>query len=339
VSVKFGVWYDFRNPARWRRPYDALYRENLEQIAFAEELGFESVWLSEHHVTDDGYLPSLFPMLAAVVERTRTMRLGSAIMLAPFQHPIRFAEDAAVIDQLSGGRLELGLGLGYRTTEFEALAVPRDERARRTVELVEVARLAWSGEPFDYSGRHFSFQGIEVTPPPFRPGGPPLWLAGANPAAAKRAGRLGCRFMPDAQTPTEVLNVYRRTHAEHGHDPSEALVALNPPVYVCDDPERGWDEVKEHFLYAFNRYRRWFAEADGRSFEPLVDADALPRERYLVGTPEQVAESIRALAERTRCDRLFFWARPPGLSLEASSRSLELFAREVVPRVADAMAG
>jgi len=298
--MKYGIWHDFRNPPRWHRPYDVLYRENLDQIAWAEELGYESVWLSEHHVTDEGYLPSVFPMLAAIAERTTTMRIGTAILLGPFQHPIRFAEDVAVLDQLSRGRLEVGLGLGYREAEFEALGVPIAERARRTEELIEVARRVWADG--------------SVTPPPFQQPEPPFWIGGATAAAARRAARLGAHFMPDAYAPADVLELYRERH--------DGQVAVNPSVYVGD-----WDEVAEHFLYQYNRYREW---GGGQT---LASADELPRDRYLVGPPDEVAAGIRALIERTRCDRLYFWARPPGLAIELANRSLELFAKDVIPRV------
>jgi len=298
--MKYGIWHDFRNPPRWHRPYDVLYRENLDQIAWAEELGYESVWLSEHHVTDEGYLPSVFPMLAAITQRTTTMRIGTAILLGPFQHPIRFAEDVAVLDQLSRGRLEVGLGLGYREAEFEALGVPIAERARRTEELIEVARRVWADG--------------SVTPPPIQQPEPPFWIGGATAAAARRAARLGAHFMPDAYAPADVLELYRERH--------DGQVAVNPSVYVGD-----WDEVAEHFLYQYNRYREW---GGGQT---LASADELPRDRYLVGPPDEVAAGIRALIERTRCDRLYFWARPPGLAIELANRSLELFAKDVIPRV------
>jgi alkanesulfonate monooxygenase SsuD/methylene tetrahydromethanopterin reductase-like flavin-dependent oxidoreductase (luciferase family) len=298
--MKYGVWYDFRNPPRWHRRYDVLYRENLEQIAWSEKLGFESVWLSEHHITDEGYLPSVFPMLAAIAERTSTMRIGSAILLGPFQHPIRFAEDVAVLDQLSAGRLEVGLGLGYREAEFEALGVPIAERARRTEELVEVARRVWADGT--------------VTPPPFQLPEPPFWIGGSTEAAARRAARLRCHFMPDAYVATHVLDLYRELW--------DGEVSINPSVYVGD-----WADVAEHFLYQYNRYREWGGAPQ------LERAEDLPRERYIVGTPDEVAAGICAIQERTRCDRLFFWARPPGLDIERSNRSLELFAKEVIPRV------
>ena len=297
--MKFGIWHDFRNPPRWHLPYEQIYRENLEQIARAEELGFESVWVSEHHVTDDGYLPSVFPILAAIAVRTRTIRLGSAILLGPFQHPIRFAEDAAVVDQLSGGRLEIGLGLGYRAREFELLGVPLAERVRRTEELIEAARRLWADGT--------------VTPPPLQDPEPPFSIGGGTPGAARRAARLGCHFMPDTYADTSVIELYRELGGSQ--------VSVNSTVYIGD-----WEDVAEHFLYQFNRYREWGGGT------PLAHAGQLPREHYLVGSPDVVAAGIRAVVERTRCDRLIFWARPPGLPIELADRSLERFATEVLER-------
>jgi len=298
--MKFGVWHDFRNPPEWAIPYDRLYRENMEQIEWAEQLGYESVWVSEHHVTADGYLPSVFPLLASIAARTTRMRLGSAILLGPFQHPIRFAEDVAVVDQLSGGRLEVGLGLGYREREFELLDVPRAERASRTEQLVLAARRVWRDGT--------------VTPPPFQQPEPPFWIGGSSTAAARRAARLGCAFMPDAFVETEVIELYRSLGGTR--------VSINPSIYVGS-----WDEVAPHFLYQFNLYREWGGG------EKLASADELPRDRYLIGSPEEVAAGVRALVERTGAERLFFWARPPGLPIELANRSLERFAKEVIPLV------
>ena len=333
--MRFGVWYDVRNPPGWHRPYAELYRETLEQIVWAESAGFESVQVSEHHVTDEGYLPSVFPLLAAIAARTTTIRLGTAVLLAPLHHPIRFAEDAAFVDQLSGGRLELGLGLGYRRDEFRALGIPRAERGTRTEELIEIARHAWTGEPFSHHGTHFQLEDVVVTPTPFQAGGPPLWLGGGTPKAAERAGRLGCHFMPDAGMPVENYVVYREALAAAGHDPAAFEVAINPTVYVTEDPERGWDEIKEHLLFQYNRYREWFAAGGKDPAATAASPDELPRERYLIGTPEQVIERIEALYERHPFDRLFFWSRFPGLPLEASQRSLELFAERVLPHFAE----
>src|SRR5215467_8784359 len=111
-KVRFGLWYDFRNPPQWQQPSDRLYAEILDQIAWAENHGFDDVWLSEHHFIDDGYLPSLLPMAAAIAARTSKIRIGLSVMLMPFQNPARLAEDIAVVDIISGGRLDLGFGVG-----------------------------------------------------------------------------------------------------------------------------------------------------------------------------------------------------------------------------------
>jgi len=334
--VKFGVWYDFRNPERWSRTYEQLYRETLEQAAWVDTIGFDSIWLSEHHATDDGYLPSLFPMLAALAARTRRVRLGTAIILAPFQHPIRFAEDAAVVDQLSSGRLELGVAPGYRVEEFALFGVDPKERGSRTDELVEVARKAWTGKRFSHRGRHWTFDDVQITPTPLQKPGPPLWIGGASTAAARRAGRLGCLFMPDSFAPLEIYDIYRRTLEEHGHDPAAFPIATNRTFYVCEDPEEGWAEVRDHILYAHNRYREWFAAAGDHLYSgpPLEDPDELPRDIYVVGTPDQVIAEIEKMRSRFAFEQLYFWARPAGLPIEKSSRSLELFARDVIPHFA-----
>ena len=298
--MRFGIWHDFRNPSQWAIPYDRLYRQNLEQIVWAEQLGYESVWVSEHHVTDDGYLPSVFPLLAAIAARTERIRIGSAVLLGPFQHPIRFAEDVAFVDQLSGGRLEIGIGLGYREREFELLGVPRGERAVRTEGLVLGARRAWSDGT--------------VTPTPFQQPEPPLWIGGSSPAAARRAARLGCAFMPDAFVETEVVDLYRALGGKR--------VSVNPSIYVGP-----WEEAAPHFLYQYNRYREWGGG------ETLERADDLPRDRYLIGSPEEVAAGVTALVDRTGAETVFFWARPPGLAIELADRSLERFAKEVIPLV------
>jgi alkanesulfonate monooxygenase SsuD/methylene tetrahydromethanopterin reductase-like flavin-dependent oxidoreductase (luciferase family) len=304
--MKVGLWHDFRNPPAWRRPYDRLYRENLDQIAWAEELGYESVWLSEHHVTGDGYLPSTLPMLAAIAERTTTMRLGTSILLAPFQHPLRFAEDVAVVDQLSGGRLEIGLGLGYRRREFELLGVPFDERAARAERVIEDARRSWADGT--------------VTPPPAQHPEPPLWLGGHTRTAARRAARLRCGFLPDASVDEGLLRLYR----EHGG----GTVAVNPTVYVGP-----WEDVADHLLYQHNTYADWGERP--RCATP----DDLPRHRYVVGEPDVVVDGLNRLIARTGCDRLYFWARLPGLAIERANRSLERFATEVMPHLVDPPAG
>src|ERR1700747_3357660 len=146
-KIRFGLWYDFRNPPQWRQSPDRLYREILDQIAWGENQGFDDVWLSEHHFIEDGYLPSILPVAAAIAARTKKIRIASGVLLMPFHNPVRLAEDIAVVDVLSGGRLELGVGVGFKREEFAGFGVPFKERGTRTNEALAIIRRLLSGAP------------------------------------------------------------------------------------------------------------------------------------------------------------------------------------------------
>ena len=325
--TRLGVWYDFRNPARWRRPWPQLYRETLDQAAYAEELGFDSIWLSEHHFSDEGYLPSLTAMLGALAMRTSRVRLGTAVLLAPLHHPLRLAEDLAVVDQLSGGRLDVGLAPGYKPDEFGVLGVPKAERGARTDETIEILRLAWRGERFSFAGKHFTFDDVIVAPPPVQPAGPPSWGGGSSLAAARRAARYGLCFMPDSGAGLDVSEAYRSSVSV------PPRVATNRVLFAADSREAAWKICGAHFLYQFNAYRKWFSAAgdDDTHGAELTDPGVLAPEHYFVGTPDDILAAITESRERFGYEELVFWARPPGMPIEQSTASLELIARHVLP--------
>jgi alkanesulfonate monooxygenase SsuD/methylene tetrahydromethanopterin reductase-like flavin-dependent oxidoreductase (luciferase family) len=327
------LWYDFRNPRPWAKPYADLYDELLGQIVWAEGLGvYRAVWLSEHHFSDEGYLPAVLPMMAAISERTQDLRIGSQVLLAPLHHPLRLAEDVAVVDQLSRGRIDLGLAIGYRDEEFEVLGVPRSQRGSRTSETLELLRKAWTGEPFSHRGEHFSFDDVIVSPTPYERSGVPLWVGGSSHLAAQRAGSFGCAFLADAEAAPEVVDTYHDAFRAFGGDDAMRKVGSNRAIYVCDNADVGRREVEPHFRYMYDRYRAW-----GHGQPPPADlsSDPLPEIRYIIGTPAMVVDTLGRQHERSPFDELTFWARPAGLAIEKSNRSIELFATEVYPHLAD----
>jgi probable F420-dependent oxidoreductase len=328
--TRLGVWYDFRNPGRWRVPWPQLYRETLDQAAYAEELGFSSVWLSEHHFSAEGYLPSLAAVLGALAVRTSRVRLGTAVLLAPLHHPLRLAEDLAVVDQLSGGRLDVGIAPGYKPDEFAVLGVPKGERGARTDETIEILQLAWRGERFSYAGKHFTFDDVIVAPPPAQPAGPPVWVGGSSLAAARRAARYGLCFLPDSGAGLEAYEAYRSAV------PVPPRVATNRVLFAAETREKAWEICGPHFLYQFNAYRQWFSAAgdDDTHGDELTDPSVLNPEHYFVGTPDDILAAITASQQRLGYQELIFWARPPGLPVEAATASLELIARHVRPALA-----
>src|SRR5260370_5758450 len=193
-KIRFGVWYDLRKPPEWRQASDRLYSEMLDQIAWAESHGFDDVWLSAHHFIEDGYLRSILPVAAAIAARTKRIRIASCMLLMPFHNPVRLAEDIAVVDVISGGRFELGVGVGFKLEEFESFGVPFKERGSRTNQSLEIIRRALAGETVTFRSEFFDFKNIKVTPEPIQKPHPPIWLGGFTPAALRSSVRYADAF-------------------------------------------------------------------------------------------------------------------------------------------------
>jgi alkanesulfonate monooxygenase SsuD/methylene tetrahydromethanopterin reductase-like flavin-dependent oxidoreductase (luciferase family) len=194
TSVRFG----FASITCQRHPNDArdeseIYREGLALAGEAERLGFDSVWVSEHHFIDDSYLASVLPFSGAIAARTETIGIGTDILLAPLYDPLRLAEDVATVDLISSGRFILGHGQGWRPEEFEALGVPLKGRHRRLEDTIGVLRQAWT-DGLVTGGQMLPYTGVSVTPKPSRLGGPPVWIGGGSEAARAKGWPPGRRF-------------------------------------------------------------------------------------------------------------------------------------------------
>ena len=192
-KVDFGLWYDFRNPEPWQIDFEQFYAERLDQIERAETMGFDSVWLTEHHFCDDGYTPSPLVIHAAIAARTQRMRLGTNLMLLPIGDPVRMAEDAATLSLISGGRFDLGVGIGYRQMEFDQFGRKISHRPSLVEEGIEILRRAWSGEPVNFEGKRFTVGDFKITPQPKT--APKLFLGGMAPPAIDRAARIADGFL------------------------------------------------------------------------------------------------------------------------------------------------
>ena len=214
--MELGVLYDLRNPPSSGISNAEVYAETLAHIEAMEGLGFDVVWLTEHHFIDDSYLPATLTMAAAVAARTERVTIGTAVLLLPLHDPLHVAEEAAVVDLLSGGRLRLGLGLGYKLQEFEVFGVDRRHRRGLMEEGVEVIRRSWADGPFTFEGRHHRYHDLDVTPKPAQRPGPEIWLAGRDPVPAERAARLGDGLIATPGPDTFAL-VPRGTDAARSH--------------------------------------------------------------------------------------------------------------------------
>jgi len=309
-----------------------LYREALDLAVEAEELGFDSVWTSEHHFADDAYMPSLLPVSAAIAARTQRVQIGTGLVLAPVYDPVRLAEDAATVDLISGGRFILGLGLGWLDWEFEALGVTMRERVPRTVEAIETCRQAWGDGLVERLG-------VSVTPKPARPGGPPIWIGAQAEPAVRRAAAIADGWMagePYAEDFAEALTWVRDELAAGGR--SEGFeISGYWPVFTWDGPD-AWEQVRPYL-----NYMEWkYGDAEGSKGrlgplplppEPDADTEATLRATIICGTPDEVAERISVLRDLAGHD-LHFVGRHyfAGMDRAVMRRATRLFAEEVAPR-------
>ena len=234
-SIRIGVLYGFRNPAGSGLSFPAMYARVLRQIELVDQLGFDHVWITEHHFVDDGYMPSPLVMSGAIAARTSTVAIGQDVMLLPFTNPVRLAEDLVVLDNLSNGRMMLGAGMGYVPSEFAAMGIARSERAQRMDETLEIVRRAFTEDEFDFHGTHFQLQRVRVRPRPAQPGGPPMWVAAMGEPGARRAARFDAHLLPQGDR-RAVLDPWRTALADRGRDASDYRIGVARPLVVNDDP-------------------------------------------------------------------------------------------------------
>lgn len=343
IKAGFGLITTQRYPGDPRGDDAALYAEALDLAVECERLGYDSIWVSEHHFLDDGYMPSLLPVCAALAARTSRVEIGTGVLLAPLHDPIRLAEDAAAVDLISNGRFLLGLGKGWRQEEFDGLAASTQATHRQLERIVGTLRDAWG--PGLATGRGTP---VPVTPKPARQGGPPIYLGAGTEAAVRRAARIADGFL--ASNPT--VDVWRENCAwlrdeldRAGRDPSTFRLALHTGVFPWDGPEDPWQLIREHAWYIMWKYRD-MAVSDRRTTParlpehgPSAEDEAAMRAFHCVGSPDEVAAQLRAYeaaahehfpgAELHIVARLYL----PGIAPEIQWRATRLFGERVLPQL------
>lgn len=276
--ARIEIRYDLRNPAFVGTDLADRYEAALDQIAWAEQRGVRVVTLSEHHGAADGCLPSPLVFAAAVAARTNRIKIRVAALIAPLHDPLRIAEDAAVVDQLSRGRLELVLANGYVPGEFAMFGKDLADRVPAVVEAIQTLKAGWTGEPFEHRGRT-----VRVTPRPHRQPRPAILLGGASKGAARRAAEMADLFFP---TKPEFWEHYREAVLDSGGPDWGPMPPVGPRfVFVHDDVEAGWQQVDRHVEHERSEYGAW-ASASGSAtgFEP-TGIEARDDPEYRVLTP------------------------------------------------------
>ncbi|NNL66590.1 MAG: LLM class flavin-dependent oxidoreductase [Myxococcales bacterium] len=303
-----------------------LYAAALDMAAYCDEQGFASVVLSEHHGTDDGFLPAPLAFAGCILGRTRDIRVGEAALLLPLHDPIRVAEDLAVLDLASGGRIGITAGMGYRQAEYEMFGKDWDGRGKLFDECLEALQQAWSGEPFEWQGRTIRLSPVPATKPH-----PPVFVGGMAKNAARRAARFGLPFQPGSNN-EEAFALYRSECEKNGTTPVILPPGESELLVVAEDVDRAWQEFGPYLLHDATTYASW--QRPGQRSAVHSDATTLEElraeGRYVIRTPE---ECIARGQEGGPFTPFILYPLCGGTPPELGWRSLRLFAEKVLPNV------
>jgi probable F420-dependent oxidoreductase len=328
--MRYGVIFSCQDPEGSPIGHPAVYESALACAVAAEEQGYDWINVTEHHVAADGYLPALFVLLAAMAARTERIRLSTGMLILTLHSPLRIAEEAAVLDIISGGRVTLGVAAGYREVEFEAMQVDYRTRGKRFVESLELLRLAWTGEPFTFTGEIFDLPELVVRPVPIQRPGIPLWLGGTTDVALRRAVRHGAPVFPGATDEIGVvaqrMASYDRlreelepsAHPAHAIAPRELV--LPRLAVVADTTEEARRRALPGIRAMLQTYQSWGLPVD---FTRMLTDWELLDDLVIAGDPDHCRACVQRYAELGLTDLLLQFAMPtlePAVIAESQAR-------------------
>jgi alkanesulfonate monooxygenase SsuD/methylene tetrahydromethanopterin reductase-like flavin-dependent oxidoreductase (luciferase family) len=329
-NVRFGLWYDFRNPGPAAPAFEDFYAAVLDQIVAGEAMGFDSVWLTEHHFVDDGYTPSPLVLAAAIGARTHRMRIGTNLIILPLHDPVRIAEDAATLAILTRGRFDLGVAIGYRQAEFDAFGRSLKQRPSLMEEAVEVIRRAWRGEALNFAGKRFTYGDVRVTPQAAMP--PRLFIGGMAEPAIERVARIGDGLL---STGGIGHDLYIEALRRQGRDPAEGRIIAGHWAIIAEDPQAEAERLAPYILHQTNQYIRWGAFGPPESTPEFTDAPtAIQNGLYELWTADEAVRHLSGMLEQyPQIEDVHFWAQFPGEPVESGTRRMEYIAERVLPRL------
>lgn len=317
-----------------------LYRNTLEQVKLAEKVNFDSAWISEHHFLDDGYCPSPAIMASAMAAVTERIKIGSAGIILPLHNPVRVAEDAAVVDNISNGRFNLGVVLGYRKEEYEGMGIPMKERPSRMDEGIEVLEKALGGDKFSYDGKRYKLENTNLTPKPVQK--PlPIYIGAFEEPAIRRAGRYGYPLLigpgRTVDMARDTLAYYNDEARKAGKNPEVVEHILLRETFVSPDRNKA---VEGGNKYIISMYKYYFTLGvkmfvRGKQLTGLDDPlfEHLAEERFIIGTAEDCIEEIKMYRDTLGINYIACRMVFPQATHEVISGCIETFGKEVIPNV------
>jgi alkanesulfonate monooxygenase SsuD/methylene tetrahydromethanopterin reductase-like flavin-dependent oxidoreductase (luciferase family) len=313
--------------------------EIMAEAQAAEASGWDGCFLTEHHQQEDGYLPNPLLLAGMVGMKTQRIKVGTCVLLIPLHHPVHVAEDSAVIDLATGGRLVLSLGVGYQPHDFDAFEIPVTERAKRTEEAIEIIRQSWTGKRFSYAGTHFNYKDTLITPTPSQQPGPPIWMASWTPVGLRRAGRMADGWIAD---PVQCLPVikdyaarYRAAAEKAGRKPH---ICLMRDAIVADSMAAA-EAASEPTMYTHRFYFQYGAYVPDEYFKDVKKPEDMTfaqtaKDRLIVGSPDDCLEQLLHWKEEIQPDYLIIRLRQPGgPSHENTLNAIRTFGEKVIPKL------
>ena len=327
----------------------AVYDSALAQMLEAEGLGYQSVWIAEHHFNDYGLCPAPPVLASFIAARTTTLRLGMGVSLLPLHHPVDLAEQLAVLDVVSGGRLDVGVGRGGTLQDYQTFQSDRGESRERVEEGIALMRECWRGAPFDFKGRFHSAEGLHVRPRPLQEPHPPLFVATNSEDSVLSAARLGLPTMTSFFVPMAEVqrrhHLYRETALAAGRSKDEIADLesrswLMRAVHVAPDRETALRAAEPPWMSYQRKMSKLRSDSQGgtvpnsfdRSMMKLRDfSDYVTDGWILAGAPEEIGDLIQGHLETAGYQRLLLVMALPGLATDLALRSMRLFAKKVAP--------
>ena len=313
------------------------YQDALEEVVRAEELGFASVWMEEHHSVVNHYWPSPLPVLAGFATRTSKMILGTDILVAPFYHPVRLAEDGALLDIMSNGRFVLGAAIGYKPDEFALYGAELEKRGARFEEQLAIIKGLWADGAVSFKGRYYQVEG-RLEPRPVTKPHPPIWIGGWGDITLRRAATLADNWVPGPTADLSRLLASKKRFLENraaaGRTTPPTEWPVTRDVIIADTDREARELAERHIMVS---YRKEYA---GGWKHPFIDAsiatdlDGLMQSRFLIGGPDQVVRALRPFVTEYGMTHLICRVFFPGMPHRHIMRELELIAKEVRPAFA-----
>jgi probable F420-dependent oxidoreductase len=333
--MRFGLYSSIASPPQGEN-LDRAIDETIAEAQMAEDFGFDSCFFGEHHQDKDGFLPSPLIVCTAVAARTRTLKVGTSVILLPLHHPVRVAEDVITLDLVSKGRVILGVGIGYQPSDFRAFAVPMEHRRELFEDGIEIIRRCFAGEPFSFHGKHYSLDDVQIRPRPFRAPGPPLWIGGSIPAAARRAGLIADGFVGTPSTrldnATRLIQTYKEASAEAGRP---AVIVQMRDAWVAETRAEAEKVYGPEVMAAYKYYwENRLAEFQNIPPDAPFTLETLAPDRLILGDPETCIAEFQRWKQATGADYFLLRLRhahsggPPHAKI---MEAIKLFGERVLP--------